>query len=1421
MISPNPSNCSESDHHLHHHVHHTATAASQTGGHSGSSRGRIVSSSNVCGARCKSMLGYQPQLQMVNDNDVVAGNSCSDTGSTGGRYSPHPNEMFLHHHGKLSIQPITGYDDATNCCLPPPSPAPNNDRYIMGVASPKSAQICGANGNVSCLEMHATYANYDSAEGNSSANGNAQSQQANIQQHHQHQQQPQHIHYAAQSLSSSTSTSPLAANSGCVTNFTQKYVSSMQQCSISPNTRFRLSDRYREVPTPKSLVLNNPSSVGSQNAYASATGAVTSQPSSAARYVTSAHFLTQSTPLVASDTYTYLSSTVHTPVKRYVPTPPPPNELYTDISMQPPPPQTPQTLSKCGTNSNVVGVNGTGGHTTQHVNTLPYRFRMKCCTNDPHNPAVTQTTNLNTSPLTHNLEHRPLSVTDYYATSPRTRPTYGNSSHSGRSGHNSSACYSGNTNVMVNSKCTSAIGKDSSILILHDQQMQTTGHSASTKVNGTGSCLSSSTLAGSVAGSVSGRSSTASPTTVPGNNCNGMYVVGVSRLNTTSSARANNTNVISDYIQRTPSIEYINATATAVGPIGGRISTPVTQIEGNSGNGANSSSMNSNAGAATTCLHCNTVRRTTGVHQTTQTTGPISPIPLQQMMDVISTGAVGGMNNCNGGFLQNVLDHASLTLTPSTSESHISPLSPSVAGAHSSHIPFPSKMDDGSIGGGVEHLQQQQIEQIYIAQKSQKQQPKNVITQGTVTEHVGVVSGNLGSIGGPQQQHKAVGGSRSFNHQQLMQSMQQQVMHQPQQSSPLQQPLMQQQQKMQRFSRKKRFSQYIRKEIARFFGVDASSEAEEFAIWQGRQRRLALRRFGALKTDSELHAEMSNNNSGEANNRVNCYGGSGGTSQQYHQHHHHHSERPDILPAHDTEDNELAIEYSTRRRHFLYADFQIGDHIERKATVATMIMSSLTFIVHTLNRRQTRNCRQWSRSFAPAHINNINGIDNSGDAFECLSALQDDEVFFDSAGTEQAVGGGNLNGNNNSNSAAGISLPQSLVTGGFMRTGGSTMIANSGAKVIEHHRQIYMGERVHGWRTSSVIGGSSHATTNNEQVTASAQASNSGGGVSISVGLGGQQLSNVCSMAGSSQQTKKSAIAGQITASSLPNVHSTNGTRGYRISAQLLDGVLENSRRPIQRKVKLFSVTDLDDRADHRPFFTYWINTVQILVLLLSLICYGIGPIGIGVEQKTGQVLVTSLSLQTVQHTEQRNVWIGPRNNDLVHMGAKFATCMRSDVRIIDVLLKTRRQERETACCIRNDDSGCVQSSQADCSVRGLFPTKSISTWKKWSPGESGPGGRISGSVCGLDPKYCDAPASIAPYEWPDDITKWPICRKTNSFSQRFRYKDHTAEHMVCEVIGHPCCTGVYGECRITTREYCDFVNGYFHEEASLCSQVC
>lgn len=44
--------------------------------------------------------------------------------------------------------------------------------------------------------------------------------------------------------------------------------------------------------------------------------------------------------------------------------------------------------------------------------------------------------------------------------------------------------------------------------------------------------------------------------------------------------------------------------------------------------------------------------------------------------------------------------------------------------------------------------------------------------------------------------------------------------------------------------------------------------------------------------------------------------------------------------------------------------------------------------------------------------------------------------------------------------------------------------------------------------------------------------------------------------------------------------------------------------------------------------------------------------------------------------------------------------------------------------------------------------------------------------------------------------------------------------HMQCVVTGRPCCIQMHGQCRITSKDYCDFVRGYYHENASLCSQV-
>lgn len=139
--------------------------------------------------------------------------------------------------------------------------------------------------------------------------------------------------------------------------------------------------------------------------------------------------------------------------------------------------------------------------------------------------------------------------------------------------------------------------------------------------------------------------------------------------------------------------------------------------------------------------------------------------------------------------------------------------------------------------------------------------------------------------------------------------------------------------------------------------------------------------------------------------------------------------------------------------------------------------------------------------------------------------------------------------------------------------------------------------------------------------------------------------------------------------------------------------------RQIKKDLTKEQLEAIDHLDDHRPFFTYFVTTAQIIILLISIILYGLGPYGFTRTQKQGLVLVPSLSLQQVDYYEADNFWIGPRAADLIHLGAKYAPCMRRDKLVYDHILRERDEERDTACCIRNDRSGCVQSRKDKCSV--------------------------------------------------------------------------------------------------------------------------
>lgn len=129
------------------------------------------------------------------------------------------------------------------------------------------------------------------------------------------------------------------------------------------------------------------------------------------------HFLANSTPLASNDNYTtYLSSTVHTPVKRYIPTPPltctsDQSSQYSDgsslsnagyhLSL---PPQ--NALSQIGSSQTLKPSKSR----MSQQQAPQYRINMKCCS-EAQKQQITTTT----LPLTS-------SNADHYATTPRVRP---------------------------------------------------------------------------------------------------------------------------------------------------------------------------------------------------------------------------------------------------------------------------------------------------------------------------------------------------------------------------------------------------------------------------------------------------------------------------------------------------------------------------------------------------------------------------------------------------------------------------------------------------------------------------------------------------------------------------------------------------------------------------------------------------------------------------------------------------------------------------------------------------------------------------------------------------------------------------------------------------------------------------------------
>ena len=213
----------------------------------------------------------------------------------------------------------------------------------------------------------------------------------------------------------------------------------------------------------------------------------------------------------------------------------------------------------------------------------------------------------------------------------------------------------------------------------------------------------------------------------------------------------------------------------------------------------------------------------------------------------------------------------------------------------------------------------------------------------------------------------------------------------------------------------------------------------------------------------------------------------------------------------------------------------------------------------------------------------------------------------------------------------------------------------------------------------------------------------------------------------------------------------------------------------------VFVRQQLDEFEDFRPYFSYWITFVHIIVTIITCLSYSIGNIGVELSLKSQFVFTEKLTYEQVAFYEPSNFWIGPRPADVIHLGAVFAPCMRQDGMLLKSIEETRQRENEkSGCCVRNDRSGCMQTTKEECSAV-------LSTFYHWNSGNNpGPDERTHGPVCGQDPRYCANPVSTAPNVWPDDLRKWPVCEDPTDESSH--------PHMTCKVTAKPCCIGIHGK---------------------------
>eukprot|EP00056_Hartaetosiga_gracilis_P001995 m.49501 g.49501 ORF g.49501 m.49501 type:complete len:478 (-) comp10866_c0_seq5:262-1695(-) len=220
-------------------------------------------------------------------------------------------------------------------------------------------------------------------------------------------------------------------------------------------------------------------------------------------------------------------------------------------------------------------------------------------------------------------------------------------------------------------------------------------------------------------------------------------------------------------------------------------------------------------------------------------------------------------------------------------------------------------------------------------------------------------------------------------------------------------------------------------------------------------------------------------------------------------------------------------------------------------------------------------------------------------------------------------------------------------------------------------------------------------------------------------------------------------------------------------------------RNMLARHIEL----ELMDLEQHRPYFSSLFIFIQIVSLVVSCVVFPIAPIAYETTEVSQEVHRPDGVPISATKNSTGNIFIGPPSWAIIALGGAYGPCMRRDSRVNEYVESQRNATSNFGCCVRSGGEYCYSTSQEDCEAYGgqTFNNDTVCYGQRCCNSGTFPGCEMIPEESLSEPQY-------------------DVCR--------------------CEVVARPCCRGSLGECSIETQDRCDFLGGYFQEDAVTCEEV-